>query len=779
MTAGADAQQFSTPTIPGTQPVPQEVFQAKMQHADALRAQMFRAQQEQGAPQGFAEKAFQAQQAYLAEQAYREYLAYQKKIQASGAPANHAGAYQAPRRLPRPQSSAPVAHAPAAPPASYQPPRSFQQSTSYQSPATNQGQQQPSNVADSSRRPSTFAPPVHVKPGSYNFGDNVKPNPPVQPQVRAAESWNSQHQISSRQPSFVAEPKKSVDLQDRISGFLSKPKYANQNQASAASSTRVAVYAPAKGPARGPIRGSVQGRSSLQGNQRVQDTQFQTRAARGNQPPASQFQVARQAPKAHRSSVVNHSDRNGQTRRQVASLQNSTEQRPVRRVPTPATRVQPAVDVSTRTKSRIAEPTPAVQQVAMVAPAQDPFNERSMTLPRTTTRPSFRSPRVNFAPSKPEQQVSVLSKDSIGGLPQELNKPLTTPVQAEPESFSGGSIDSNAIAREGVSPPPSQNELQFGNATPLRSEPATTIQESATIPSDGFPADTALESAAPSESFTAPIVDETPDRTGVELEPRSNSLRVEKTANPTIQDNDFQGAPVQDNTFRANELPSPVQDEFTGPVTKTCDDFRETLLSGSIRDIALDISPPASANRGKFPAQSREWTDRKGNVIATGAMVDLRRGYVIIENELGRDRIAYAKLSPADWAAVAEYWQIPMPCGVEIAGAIEPRNWAPQTFTWKASALCHKPLVFENIQLERYGHTHGPFSQPFHSVGHFFGRLITWPYQTAIHPPNECQYALGFYRPGDCAPWLKDPIPLTLDGIGRQAIVTGAFFAIP
>jgi hypothetical protein len=46
-----------------------------------------------------------------------------------------------------------------------------------------------------------------------------------------------------------------------------------------------------------------------------------------------------------------------------------------------------------------------------------------------------------------------------------------------------------------------------------------------------------------------------------------------------------------------------------------------------------------------------------------------------------------------------------------------------------------------------------------------------------INPPNECQYALGYYRPGNCAPWLVPPIPLSVRGalVEAGAIMGGAF----
>ena len=99
---------------------------------------------------------------------------------------------------------------------------------------------------------------------------------------------------------------------------------------------------------------------------------------------------------------------------------------------------------------------------------------------------------------------------------------------------------------------------------------------------------------------------------------------------------------------------------------------------------------------------------------------------------------------------------------------------------WKASALCHKPLYFEDASLERYGHSWGPCLDPFVSGAHFFGTLPALPYCMGLHPPNECMYALGHYRPGNCAPYMIPPVPLSLRAAAVQtAATTGAIFIIP
>lgn len=122
----------------------------------------------------------------------------------------------------------------------------------------------------------------------------------------------------------------------------------------------------------------------------------------------------------------------------------------------------------------------------------------------------------------------------------------------------------------------------------------------------------------------------------------------------------------------------------------------------------------------------------------------------------------------------------PYACSIDDGSVFAPRCWEQVTYMWKASALCHKPLYFENVQLERYGHSWGPHIQPLVSGAHFFTRLPVLPYCMGIKAPNECEYALGHYRPGSCAPYLIYPIPFTWKAALMEAGAwTGAALAIP
>jgi hypothetical protein len=179
-------------------------------------------------------------------------------------------------------------------------------------------------------------------------------------------------------------------------------------------------------------------------------------------------------------------------------------------------------------------------------------------------------------------------------------------------------------------------------------------------------------------------------------------------------------------------------------------------------------------------AGPRTWRNRRGDVLAEGRWTDYRYGRVYVSQGDGQViQIPVHDLSDDDLCFVNAWWNLPSECTLGTDPFLG-RHFVQTTFTWKASALCHKPLYFEDLQLERYGHTAGPIVQPFLSGAHFFASIATLPYAMGVQPPNECVYQLGLYRPGSCAPWLIDPIPLSLRGaVFQTGAVLGGIYLIP
>ncbi len=202
-----------------------------------------------------------------------------------------------------------------------------------------------------------------------------------------------------------------------------------------------------------------------------------------------------------------------------------------------------------------------------------------------------------------------------------------------------------------------------------------------------------------------------------------------------------------------------------------CRKMLARLNSRSIRDISLDIAPPfdpmgtdaieskrlKDKKLGGIP--SRTFADRDGNTLANGKLVDIRDNTIVVQTEEGTQTpVRMSELGADEQCFVASWWNLPADCQNEKT-QYELRDFSMITFTWTASALCHKPLYFEDVQLERYGHSFNPLVQPLMSGAHFFTSLALLPYNVGLARPTECQYDLGYYRPGNCAPWLMSAFP--------------------
>ena len=816
MTSFSQAQQFQQPTLPSPAPtsIQQPALQSRIAHAEALKAQMERARREQGGTDEFAQKAYEAQQAYQAELAYQEYEFYSKKQRESQATPNpQSNSYrvtQAQNTLPAP--------------------------TFKRIPRPNQAASIPANS------PTTFVPPVHVAPASQpavaRFGDEPsfqrearqavthvarrKTNEPIGSGVLQQTSYQEparfgnnsptgkQRGVSRQQsntprrnaplpqsapaqmraakqsytpprvapPAFIINGNDSVGLQDRIASLLSKPQYREISQTTASPQANnvpgnfrsANLSSSVKQTRQMPVTRLAQSRPTQSHSQQTQRSYPPTRK------PRQPLYAPEYAPEIDRATQANRMPAQSQQRIHRAETAKYLRSNKLRR----DLEVQQAFEMQQRIPAAAPQRRP-VQQVAMVEPVQDPFNDhQSMTLPQMNQSPTMRSPRASYPQAQPAQvqfeATQPPTRSFNAGKSLDSGQPNRTQIQDTAKPMRQISILSNR------SPSQPQDESQFGSAP----SPQQPTEDTSSLGGQfGSPngVQTPQELQKVDEELNnrlRALEQDTSDDASSRIERGIKELdrEIDNEIRDMESDDEKRQSILDDEESMTDGLDDEDVTERSTPTEKTCDEFRAELLTGSIRDISLDLSPLASPNRSQRTAISRSWTDRSGNVVADGTMVDLRRGYVIIEGINGRQKIPYAKLCDGDWAAISEYWRLPTLCSVGNEGGAY-RNWIPQTYTWKASSLCHKPLFFENIQLERYGHSHGPFTQPIQSVGHFFVSLITVPYQSAITPANECQYALGFYRPGNCAPWLKDPIPFSLSGARRQALITTGAGLIP
>ena len=643
------------------------------QQAEALKAQMVRAQIEQAADPSFATEAYQAQQAYLRDTAEKSFRIGKPHTTKSRLVSGQADGYQAPPAMP-PVHVAPDAYSVppqrmaqriAPPPVQYSAPP---QRAAYAHPAQ----------------------PVAAPPQAYQTRALTQ---------RTIADLPSPAELGDQGES-ISGPANRVGLQDRLTGLLTKSKNHSTSKL--------------------PV-------PEFEANAQEQQQRVEA-PSRARQLPDPQQPLFVPEPRSYETAELPTPN--------VSRIDEAAYERMAAAI------AEREVDRAVAFEDEEL-PTPEVVQVAMTTPVPQDMGFSPPPRQQQSSVPTFNAPATNApARAKPTaaKQISVLSK---------------TPQQD----------DSNAFGSR-------QNDDDNTLIDRLR------LQRDEELPRPTAGSSSKFDSLRKPEASQVDDEKEELEQRLRELEQdteRRDTRRRQRDLDREEQQSKLRSLRDDQEEVRSNADES---ERDTRPLRESCEDFRRNLLGQSIREISLDISPRASRIRDQYIAISRSWTDQLGNVIATGSMVDLRRGYVIIEGNGGRQKIPYSKLSDADSDAVSEYWQIPALCSTGD-NRLPQRHWAPQSFTWTASSLCHKPLYFENQQLERYGHTHGPVLQPFHSAAHFFVSLATLPYQSAIHPPTECRYALGYYRPGNCAPWLKDPLPISLEGLSRQAVVTTGLAFIP
>ena len=209
----------------------------------------------------------------------------------------------------------------------------------------------------------------------------------------------------------------------------------------------------------------------------------------------------------------------------------------------------------------------------------------------------------------------------------------------------------------------------------------------------------------------------------------------------------------QDNDQLGQELPSGLQNNDAGQ-------FQPVLPSGP----GPDQSPPTPPGADSATIQAE---GEKAKESCEKSLENLR-AYTV-------DKV---KLDIAIIGTEGE--DFPFECSINDGQMFAGRCWDQTTYMWKASAMCHKPLYFEEEQLERYGHSFSPAFQPFISGAHFFVTLPVLPYCMGVEPACEFIYALGHYRPGSCAPYMINPVPLSARGALIEAgAVTGAAAVLP
>ena len=430
---------------------------------------------------------------------------------------------------------------------------------------------------------------------------------------------------------------------------------------------------------------------------------------------------------------------------------------PIRIVTSSVTKPTPITIVTVTTKL----PIPAKRGTPTAVTAQ----------PRTTAIRSIRT--IKLAPTNNPIRLTTLQITQNVDAVQVVNNPPSTLKEF------------NASTDELVSPRPNLTKIVPVNPTdafPLILDPvpptadadaAIALNSNSQPPENPTAVPGALELTVPLEANLPPNPTVIPTKQPVSAPPQLAPLPTVQFAPMPILGQGTRAAAPQQNLVAVLDCGSP-----------DCERAAQRLQPTPLSDISLDIAPTFKPNLdnkpAKLQAEVRAWTNRQGKVIASGQLADYTFSKIEIKLTDGTTtKIPMADLSVDDACYVADTWGFPKQCRIGL-DTYDLRNWEPITFTWKASALTQKPLYFEDVQLERYGHTMGPWLQPARSGAHFFLNIAVLPYRMGIHPWNECQYSLGYYRPGSLAPRQLPAFPLNAKASLWQAgAMIGGVYLIP
>jgi hypothetical protein len=107
------------------------------------------------------------------------------------------------------------------------------------------------------------------------------------------------------------------------------------------------------------------------------------------------------------------------------------------------------------------------------------------------------------------------------------------------------------------------------------------------------------------------------------------------------------------------------------------------------------------------------------------------------------------------------------------------RGWYDLSFAWCPPGVCHRPLYFQDLNLERYGYHYG-CAQTLVSSLKFGVDAALLPYKVCAEPPCECVYTLGYDRPGNCVPYRCYRLPWRTDAaMVLGGVAVGLFFLAP
>lgn len=228
-----------------------------------------------------------------------------------------------------------------------------------------------------------------------------------------------------------------------------------------------------------------------------------------------------------------------------------------------------------------------------------------------------------------------------------------------------------------------------------------------------------------------------------------------------------QFASAQQNILRQDATPAPVRAVLDAlPPTETTADSKilaneSAALTSASNASALEL---ASIDFARSTQQSTG--KNRGPIV----LPDLNVPNISIR-EIGSERAKGS--APEDAVAGRLPSIIPLPYGPDRFGA-----WSLDYKTWTAPVFCHQPTYYEDTMLEQSGHERVPALQPILSGVRFYSTAAFMPYLSYLNPPLKYSYHGDHYRPGSCAPALRQRAPFDKGALRYQLLTTGVAVAL-
>jgi len=204
---------------------------------------------------------------------------------------------------------------------------------------------------------------------------------------------------------------------------------------------------------------------------------------------------------------------------------------------------------------------------------------------------------------------------------------------------------------------------------------------------------------------------------GIDSSPASGSvLRIARQADP---DREAAPAEAQPELLPPPKAPAKLAPENAVekiPPTKS----EASVPRGAVADGAGDSVDPGIRPIGSLTINIAPPAARDDQVLQLALPPDAARQYFLQQPPLPPSSLAY---SP--WMMDNSY--------------SPPLNF------------CYRPLLFEEVNLERYGHCWG-LLQPAVSTAKFYGNVALLPYRLIAQHPCQCTYHDHHFRPGGPAP---------------------------